>query len=205
MTTRTLIKDLASLPHDSYVEVSGWVDTVRDQKKVQFVILRDESGALQLVNPAVREGDEAAAEQPERLALTESISELTQGSMVSFSGALLHDERVKLGGLEVKISEMTVSSLAYPEPPIADDSSVDKRMDWRFLDLRRPEAQLIFKVQTTFEHAMRSWWVENGFIEIHTPKLMASASESRAELYEMDYFDTTANLAQSPQFFKKMA
>ena len=205
MTTRTLIKDLPALAHDTHVEVSGWVDAVRDQKKVQFVILRDESGSLQLVNPAMREGDEVAAEQPERLALTESISELTQGSMVSFSGTLLHDERVKLGGLEVKISEMRISSLAYPEPPIAEDSSVDKRMDWRFLDLRRPEAQLIFKVQTTFEHAMRTWWVNNGFIEIHTPKLMASASESRAELFEMDYFDTTAYLAQSPQFFKQMA
>jgi nondiscriminating aspartyl-tRNA synthetase len=205
VTNRTLIADLAYLPHDSQVRVSGWVDTVRDQKKVQFVILRDESGALQLVNPAVREGDEAAANEPERLALTEAISSLTQGSMVTVDGTLLIDERVKLGGLEVRIGSMDIASLAYPEPPIEEDSSVDKRMDWRFLDLRRKEAQLIFKVQTTFEHALRTWWVKNGFIEIHTPKLMASASESRAELFELDYFDTTAYLAQSPQFFKQMA
>ena len=52
---------------------------------------------------------------------------------------------------------------------------------------------------------MRCWWVDNGFIELHTPKLMASASESRAELFEMDYFETKAYLAQSPQFFKQMA
>lgn len=202
MTSRTLIADLPALAHETTVRVAGWVDTVRDQKKVQFVILRDESGALQLVNPTVREGDDGPAE---RRALTDQISTLTQGSMVSVEGTLLHDERVKLGGLEVRIGSLEVSSLAYPEPPIAEDSSVDKRMDWRFLDLRRPEAQLIFQVQTTFEHALRSWWVEHGFIEIHTPKLMASASESRAELFELDYFDTTAYLAQSPQFFKQMA
>ena len=50
MTDRTLIKNLAAAS-DGPVSVSGWVDTVRDQKKVQFIVLRDESGALQLVHP----------------------------------------------------------------------------------------------------------------------------------------------------------
>ena len=96
-------------------------------------------------------------------------------------------------------------SEAIAETPIAEDSSLDKRLDWRFLDLRRPEANLLFRVQTTFEHALRSYWVERDYIEVHTPKLMASASESRAELFEMEYFETKAYLAQSPQFFKQMA
>ena len=78
-------------------------------------------------------------------------------------------------------------------------------MDWRFLDLREPKHNLIFRIQTTFEHAMREYWVDNDFIELHTPKLMASASESRAELFEVGYFETKAYLAQSPQFFKQMA
>jgi len=205
VTTRTLIRDLAHLPDGSEVSVSGWVETVRDQKKVQFVILRDETGSVQLVNPATREGDEAAATNPEALQLTESISALTHGSMLSVAGTLKHDERVKLGGLEVKIDSLDLASVSLPELPIAEDSSVDKRMDWRFVDLRRPDAQLLFRVQTTFEHALRSWWIERDFIEIHTPKLMASASESRAELFEVPYFETTAYLAQSPQFFKQMA
>lgn len=205
MTSRTLIRDLKGLPDDTEVRVSGWVETVRDQKKVQFVVLRDESGALQLVNPATREGDESQETNPTGLELTESISSLTHGSMISVSGALKHDERVKLGGLELKIGSLDIESLALPELPIAEDSSIDKRMDWRFLDLRRPEANLIFRVQTTFEHALRTWWLERDFIEIHTPKLMASASESRAELFEVPYFETIAYLAQSPQFFKQMA
>jgi aspartyl-tRNA synthetase len=187
------------------VTVGGFVETVRDQKKVQFVILRDESGAAQLVNPALREDDPEAGSSPERRSLTDAISALASGSFIEVTGELKIDERVKLGGLEVKMASMVVTGAAEPEPPIADDSSVDKRMDWRFLDLRRPGANLIFRVQTTFEHAMRQWWVERDWIEIHTPKLMASASESRAELFEVGYFDTTAYLAQSPQFFKQMA
>jgi nondiscriminating aspartyl-tRNA synthetase len=202
---RTLMSSLSSIADNTPVEVSGWVETVRDQKRVQFVILRDETGVVQLVNPATREIDPADAESSARLALTETISGLTQGSFLTVTGTLHHDERVNLGGLEVKISGINVSSLAYPEPPIADDSSVDKRMDWRFLDLRRPEALIVFRTQTVCEHGLRSWWLDNGFIEIHTPKLMASASESRAELFEVPYFETTAYLAQSPQFFKQMA
>lgn len=194
MAERTLIRNLAARD-DGPVTVSGWVDTVRDQKKVQFVVLRDESGALQLVHP--RSGDEDA--------LADTISNLAHGTFLTVTGTLKHDERVKLGGLEVLIDTLDVVAAAIPETPIADDSSPDKRQDWRFLDLRVPKHQLVFRVQTTLEHAWRSYWVERDFIEIHTPKLMASASESRAELFELEYFDTTAYLAQSPQFFKQMA
>ena len=205
VTSRIRISDLAHTSDGTTVTVGGFVETVRDQKKVQFVILRDESGAAQLVNPALREDDPEASSSPERRTLTDSISELSSGSFVQVTGELKLDERVKLGGLEVKIHSLEVTGAAEPEPPIAEDSSVDKRMDWRFLDLRRPGANLIFRVQTAFEHGMRQWWVDRDWIEIHTPKLMASASESRAELFEVGYFDTTAYLAQSPQFFKQMA
>jgi len=200
VTARVLIKDLAALP-DGPVSVAGWVETVRDQKKVQFVVLRDESGAVQLVNPrTVGEDGAVVADEP---AVT--ISGLSQGTFVRATGELKHDERVKLGGIEIRLSSLEVETAAIPETPIAADSGIDKRMDWRFLDLRDPRHNLIFRVQTTFEHALRQYWVENGFIEIHTPKLMASASESRAELFELPYFETTAYLAQSPQIFKQMA
>lgn len=200
MTARVLIKDLAASP-DGPVTVAGWVETVRDQKKVQFVVLRDESGAVQLVNPRTVDADGViVADEP-----ATTISALAQGSFVTATGELKHDERVKLGGIEIKLSTLTVESAAIPETPIAADSGIDKRMDWRFLDLREPKNNLIFRIQTTFEHALRQYWVDNDFIEIHTPKLMASPSESRAELFEVGYFDTTAYLSQSPQFFKQMA
>ena len=200
MTPRIVIKNLAALS-DGPVTVSGWVDTVRDQKKVQFVVLRDESGAVQLVNPRTTDADGiVVADEP-----ATTISTLSQGSFVTVTGELKHDERVKLGGIEIKLATLEVVTVAIPETPIAADSSLDKRLDWRFLDLRQPKQNLIFRLQTTFEHALRTYWVDNDFIELHTPKLMASASESRAELFEVEYFDTKAYLAQSPQFFKQMA
>jgi aspartyl-tRNA synthetase len=193
VTSRTLVADLAAST-DGPVSVAGWVDTVRDQKKVQFVVLRDETGAVQLVHPRSEDADP----------LAETISGLTTGTFIRVEGELKHDERVKLGGIEVKAGRIDVAAPAL-ESPIAADSSIDKRLDYRWLDLRRPEMNLAFRVQTTLLHAMRTWWVEHGFIEIHTPKLMSSPSESRAELFQVPYFETTAYLAQSPQHFKQMA
>ncbi|WP_284253692.1 aspartate--tRNA(Asn) ligase [Pseudolysinimonas kribbensis] len=197
MTSRTLVADLAAAI-DGPVSVAGWVDTVRDQKKVQFVVLRDESGAVQLVHPRTDAGEDP---QPDPIA--DAISALTAGTFIRVEGDLKHDERVKLGGLEVKVGRLDVAAAAL-DSPIAEDSSIDKRLDYRWLDLRRPEMNLLFRVQTTLLHAMRTWWVDNGYIEIHTPKLMASPSESRAELFQVPYFETTAYLAQSPQHFKQM-
>ncbi|MGT2425537.1 aspartate--tRNA(Asn) ligase [Amnibacterium kyonggiense] len=191
---RTLISEL-STQEDGPVVVAGWVETVRDQKKVQFLVLRDESGSVQLVRPRP-EGDDA---------ISLAISAVPLGSFVRVEGQLKHDERVKLGGVEVRIDVFDVVSASLPEQPIAADSSIDKRLDHRFLDLRNPANALIFKVSTTFEHALRAWWVEHGFVEIHTPKLMNSPSESRAELFQVPYFETTAYLSQSPQHFKQMA
>jgi aspartyl-tRNA synthetase len=191
---RTLIEELPGKLGEP-VTVRGWVNALRDQKRVQFVILRDETGMAQ----AVLGKDEQPSE------LNEAISALTAESAVTVTGTVVGDERVKLGGLELKIESLQVDSIAEPELPIAEDSALDKRMDWRYLDLRRPDRRLIFEVQTRIEQAMREFWREEGFIELHSPKLMGSASESGAELFHVDYFDRDAYLAQSPQFYKQMA
>lgn len=194
MKNRLTIKSLISA-EDGPVSIGGWVETVRDQKKVQFVVVRDETAAVQLVN--VRHGAD-----DERANL---ISALTLGSFVEVTGDLVHNEKVKLNGMEIQLDTIAVVGAALPDNPISSDSSIEKRLDWRFLDLRRPEQALIFRIQTTFEQGLRSYWIDKGFFEIHTPKLMASPSESRAELFQVPYFDTTAYLAQSPQHFKQMA
>ena len=205
VTERVLIKDLAAR-EDGPVRVSGWVEKVRDQRYVQFVVLRDESGAVQLVNGGVlREADPENPRSDILLARTTTIAELTQGTFVTVTGELQHNERVKLGGVEIQIDAIDVVAASLPDNPVAADSGLDVRLDWRFLDLRRPEQNLVFRVQTTFLNALRQVWIERDFIEIQTPKLMASASESRAELFEVEYFEGKAFLAQSPQFFKQMA
>ncbi len=191
---RTLINELPRRVGEP-VTVRGWVQTVRDQKSMQFLIVRDETGLAQAVLP----------KQDPPSELNEAVSALTAESAVTVTGTAVADERVKLGGLELKLEGLQVDSLAEPEVPIAADSALDKRIDWRYLDLRRPDRRLIFEVQTTAEHAMRELWRGEGFIELHTPKLMSSASESGAELFHVDYFDGDAYLAQSPQFYKQMA
>ncbi|WP_448232122.1 aspartate--tRNA(Asn) ligase [Microbacterium lacticum] len=205
MTERTLVNQLQSR-EDGPVRVSGWVETVRDQKKVQFVILRDETGAVQLVNPATRPDPEGAEQDAAALELTALISELSTGTFLTVTGDLKHDERVKLGGVEIKIGGLEIAAAALPETPIAADSGLDKRMDWRFIDLRQRRNNLIFRIQTTLEHAMRNYWVERDYVEIHSPKLMSTPAEGNAELFALEYFgDQTAYLAQSPQHFKQMA
>jgi nondiscriminating aspartyl-tRNA synthetase len=191
---RTLIEQLPERIGQQ-VKVRGWVNALRDQKRVQFVILRDETGLAQAVLPK--------DDQPSEL--NEVISALSPESAVTVTGEVVGDERVKLGGLELRIASLDVDSAAEPELPIAEDSALDKRIDWRYLDLRRPDRKLIFEVQTRVEQGMREFWREEGFVELHSPKLMGSASESGAELFHVDYFETDAFLAQSPQFYKQMA
>ena len=177
------------------MRIRGWVQAIRDQKRMQFLVIRDESGLAQVV---------LAKDDPPS-GLNERLSALTAESAVTITGIVAADERVKLGGLELRLEDLEVDSLAEPEVPIAVDSALDKRIDWRYLDLRRPDRKLMFEVQTTTEHAMREFWRKHEFIEIHTPKFMGSASESGAELFKVEYFETQAYLAQSPQFYKQMA
>jgi nondiscriminating aspartyl-tRNA synthetase len=192
--TRTLIAQLREQIGER-ATIRGWVQAIRDQKRMQFVIVRDETGLAQVVLPREDPPSE----------LNEAVSALTVESAVTVTGTVVADERVKLGGLELKLEGLEVDALAEPEVPIAPDSALDKRIDWRYLDLRRPDRRLIFEVQSTAEHAMREFWRKDRFIELHSPKFMGSASESGAELFKVEYFDRQAYLAQSPQFYKQMA
>ena len=194
MLNRSKVSELKS-QQDGPVTIGGWVETLRDQKRIQFIIIRDESGSVQVTYPRPSEED----------ALADQVSALTHGSFVIVKGRLKHDERVKLGGIEILLENLEVVSASLPDSPIAEDTSIDKRLDWRFIDFRRPELNLMMQVQTTIEQAWREHWLAHDFIEIHSPKLMASPSESHAELFKLEYFEGHAYLAQSPQFYKQMA
>ena len=160
---RTYIGDLHQHIGDM-VKLQGYLQTLRDQKKMQFLILRDTTGLVQV---AFWKGG-----NPE---LAEKISTLTAESTLTVTGKVVDNPIVKLGGLEVQLESVEVHSTAesqLPFDPFAETlPMVDFRMDWRYLDLRRPENLLIFRVQTTAEAAMREYWVQRGFIEIHTPKI----------------------------------
>jgi aspartyl-tRNA synthetase len=194
---RTEIKDLRSAVGES-VTIYGWLQTLRDQKKLQFLIMRDPTGMVQVVHW-----------KPNNEALAEQISKINPESALIVTGKVIDNPVVKLGGLEIQLESLTVANLAespLPFDPFAETlPTLDYRLDWRSLDLRRPINSLLFRVETTAENAMREYWMKNKYVEIHSPKIVAAPSESGAELFSLDYFDRKAYLAQSPQFYKQMA
>lgn len=194
---RILIKDVENYLNKK-VTLSGWVETLRDQKKMQFIVLRDHTGRIQLTN--MKEDDEKSA----------LISSCSLESCITVSGVVVEAPNVKLGQKEVYVEEVKVESYAEPLLPLSvsdntDEVSIDHRLDWRYLDLRKSDRLLIFQVQTTAEMAMREYWVNNGYVELHSPKLTGQATESGSEVFTLEYFDRKAYLAQSPQFYKQMA
>ena len=195
---RTLIGNLKD--HiDEVIKVQGWLQILRDQKNMQFLILRDRTGLVQVAH--YRPGN------PE---MGDIISSLGTESALTITGKVVANDVVKLGGLEIQLESLVVENNAEAPLPfdLLDEENLpamDFRMDWRYLDLRRRQNLLIFKVQTVLEHAMRDCWLKDSFIEMHSPKIMGSPSESGAELFTVEYFGGKAYLAQSPQFYKQMA
>ena len=186
---RTYIKDITPGTR----RISGFVENFRNKKSMAFIVVKDTTGKMQVT--VVKD------EHPE---LLEMLDQLTIHSVVTFEGEVVASEYVKLGGIEMYPTAMKIESLAEALP-IKDDSDIDVRMDYRWIDLRREKNNLLIKMQTTLTAAMREFLVERDFVEIHTPKLIAAASESGSDVFEVKYFDGNAYLAQSPQFYKQMA
>ncbi len=181
------------------VEVAGFVQVIRDQGSIKFIMLRDISGVIQVV---------VTKHAPDAMVVAKT---LTHESVVRITG-LAKEEQQAPGGYEIEAASIVVLSSAHPELPIPivakgqqGETEQSTRLDWRWIDLRKPQGTLTFKVWTTFEAALRDYWTSNEYLEIHSPKLISTASESGAEVFEVKYFDRKAYLAQSPQFYKQMA
>lgn len=175
------------------VEIQGWIENLRDKKSMQFIVIRDLSGKIQVT--VIKE------ENPE---IAEIFSHASLESTVKIKGKAVANEYVKLGGIEILPEKVEITSHAEPFP-IGPESSIDQRLDYRWIDLRCPEKTLIFQVETTLNQAMRQFAIDNGCIEIHTPTLIGTSSEGGADVFEVKYFDKKAYLIQSPQFYKQMA
>jgi len=181
------------------VKIAGFVQTIRDQGSIKFLIVRDITGAIQIV---------VTKHKPDTLSVAKT---LTHESVVEIVG-LVKKEKQAPSGFEIEAEKITILSLSDPELPIPiitkrqqGETEQSIRLDWRWIDLRKPQGVLTFKVWTVLEAAFREYWIKNEYIEIHSPKLISTASESGAEVFEVKYFDRKAYLAQSPQFYKQMA
>lgn len=188
------------------VKVQGFIENLRNSKYMAFIVLKDITGKLQITVEK--------ADHPE---LVDTIDQLTPDSVITVTGKVMENDYVKMGGVEMIPESIEVESTANALPIVRKEiaatkkkkaverSSIDQRIDYRWIDLRTDENQMIFKVQTCLLDAMRRFLLERNFLEIHTPKLIGAASESGSEVFEVKYFDRKAYLAQSPQFYKQMA
>jgi len=181
------------------VTLAGWVDTLRVAGKISFLLLRDRTGIVQVFLDKK---------------LTEEFQHVKMQSVVSLTGIVNKrpENQVKKEMLtgEIEIAAKTLAVLSMAETPLPIEMSeettthLDKRLDYRFLDLRRQRSTDIFTVRSKIYSATVSFFDKEGFISIQTPKLTASGVESGAEEFKIPYFGKTASLAQSPQVYKQM-
>ena len=181
------------------ITIEGFVDNIRILQYVDFLIIRDTTGKVQVT----------IEKNTSNEFLTKIVSTITPESTVKITGILHKNDKVKLNNMELIPTNITVTSKCLEELPLnykdSKSAAIDTRLNYRFLDLRSEKNILMFKVQTCMINAMREFVVKNNFTEIHTPKIISAASESGSEVFEVNYFGRKAYLAQSPQFYKQMA
>lgn len=171
------------------VELHGYVHAIRRQGKIAFLLLRSRLEVVQCVVVGAP--------------LLEVIAGLTTESFVTVRGTSKLVAQAPQG-IEVVVESIEVASLAAPLP-IDEKTESHLKGQYPSARLRQPQELLPLLASSQLEAAMRSWLYARGFVEIHTPKIMASPSESGAEVFQLSYFGQTAYLAQSPQFYKQMA
>jgi len=181
-------------------KIQGFVENIRNKSKMAFIVVKDITGKMQIV----AEKEKCPPE------LIEKIDALTLHSVITVEGGVIENSYVKLNGMEMQIDTLEIQSIADALPIQIDskadnESAIDAKMDYRWIDLRTDKNTLIFKVQTEMVKALRDFLLEKDFLEIHSPKLIGSASESGSSVFEVEYYDRKAYLAQSPQFYKQMA
>jgi nondiscriminating aspartyl-tRNA synthetase len=182
---------------DKEVTVEGWAQEVRNLGGITFLILRDRYGVLQVTAPKKRTAPE----------VMQTINSLSRESVVRVTGTVKPSAQVK-SGYEIIPSSVLVQSAALTPLPmgVVDkvDVEVETRFNHRFMDLRRPEARAVFEIKSLTLRLIDEYLVDNGFVEVFTPKLVASGAEGGATLFKIDYFGKVAYLAQSPQLYKQM-
>lgn len=188
---RTLILDLQN-KEEKEVKLNGWIHNIKKFKNFAFVILRDRSGVVQLVIDNKKFLDELKLEMS-----------------VEVIGNIVKNQNAP-NGIEVTVNKVNVIGKAYYDLlPFSINgrdinATLEKQFDYRTISLRRMSTRAVFKIQQEIVNAFRKYLLDEGFSEIHTPKIIGSETEGGSEVFMVDYFGTRTFLAQSPQFYKQM-
>jgi nondiscriminating aspartyl-tRNA synthetase len=192
---RTLSADVAKHIGEQ-VSIEGWIHKKRLLGGLTFINVRDRKGLMQVVVQ-----DKAEVEKLRGLQI---------GTVVRIQGMAVEEQRAP-GGAELHDPTIEVLVPVTAEPPIEIDKPIshksehlDTLFDNRHISLRNLQEQKIFRIRAALLRYIREFLTTNDFVEIQTPKLIAGATEGGAEVFNVEYFDRTAVLAQSPQLYKQM-
>lgn len=195
MTTVEISSSQLSQHTGSAVRIHGHIQSLRDMGNLAFVVIRDMSGAVQLV-----------ADEQEVLSV---VRQATCETPVQAEGVVVAKPNGQ--GFEIHLKELILLSTPAPSLPVeigkqskVDGLALSTMLDYRPLTLRSPKVRAIFKIEAVFCEAFREFLRERQFTEIHSPKIVATGTEGGAQLFKLNYFGREAFLAQSPQFYKQI-
>ncbi len=175
----------------------GWVHEIRDLGGLVFLLLRDREGIIQITLPKKKV-------DPKTFEIAKKVH---RESVVKVLGVVKKEPKAP-GGYEIipkKIEVLNEATVPLPlEVTEKVPAELDTRLDHRFMDLRKPRVQAIFRIRHQVMQSVRQFLSEEGFIEVHTPKIVSTATEGGTELFPISYFEKEAFLNQSPQLYKQI-
>jgi aspartyl-tRNA synthetase len=179
------------------VELSGWVHDVRVLGGISFVLLRNIRGVVQLAAPK-------KAVSPELFAL---VSSLHQEDVIRCVGTVKASKEARLGFEVIPSAIEVISKAASPlplDPRGVTPAALDTRLEWRSLELRRPETAAIFKVENAIVQGFEEFLQKSGFIRAFTPSIIGGVSEGGSDVFKLDYYGREAFLRQDPQLHRQL-
>ena len=178
------------------VLIVGWISSIREHSNIKFLTINDRFGNIQVI---IKKN-----EYPQ--SLSSQISDIREHASIAIKGKVRAEPKAP-NGIEIIPIEFKILSLTTKNSPIVIQSrkgvGIDTRLDLRAIDLRRPYLQSIFSIRYTVLNSCREFLRNEGFIEVNTPKIIATATEGGAALFPIFYYDREAFLTQSPQLYKE--
>jgi aspartyl-tRNA synthetase len=180
------------------IRVAGWVHDVRLLGGINFVLLRNREGIVQLTTPKKAVSKE----------VFETIPSLHLEDVVICVGTV-KESKIARNGFEIipeSLSVVSASASPLPlDPRGVTDANLDTRFQWRTLDLRRPEITAIFRIEAEVIHGMERYLQEKGFLQVFTPSILGGVSEGGSEVFKVDFYGKPAFLRQDPQLHRQLA
>ena len=189
-------KSIDSTTNGREVTIIGWISSIREHSNIKFLTVNDRFGSIQVI---LKKGEYPAS-------LESEISNIRDHTAIAIKGKVRTEPKAP-NGIELIPNDFRILSLANKNSPIVIQSrkgvGIDTRLDLRAVDLRRPYLQSIFNIRYTVLNSCREFLRQEGFIEVNTPKIIATATEGGATLFPIFYYDREAFLTQSPQLYKE--